>query len=214
MTTLMPLLSVTGLVLLLLTAVPTSCNGLTPGSHLAPFSLGDVKDEDTSAPGVVIDNSVDVKAEGFVEKDKIADELTESALKDDVLQTLETTGLNADSHDGLPPLQSVERGSKVTSSRAARLRRNVSRLRPFLATFTRTHITNNGLFSTQHYSKRGNYQTALRDYRSLCPFCSGNIGSFGQYLISVEPDILGNGLIQIYRSENNYVESFHYYPNY
>ncbi|PVD20469.1 hypothetical protein C0Q70_18625 [Pomacea canaliculata] len=124
MTTLMPLLSVTGLVLLLLTAVPTSCNGLTPGSHLAPFSLGDVKDEDTSAPGVVIDNSVDVKAEGFVEKDKIADELTESALKDDVLQTLETTGLNADSHDGLPPLQSVERGSKVTSSRAARLRRN------------------------------------------------------------------------------------------
>lgn len=119
-----------------------------------------------------------------------------------------------DNHDGLPPLQSVERGSKVTSSRAARLRRNVSRIRPFLATFTWTHITYNGLIAIHHYSKRGNYQTARRDYRSLCPFCSGNMGSFGQYLISVQEDPLGNGLIEIYNSGNNYWNYFHYYPNY
>ncbi|XP_025116183.1 uncharacterized protein LOC112577344 [Pomacea canaliculata] len=214
MTTLMPLVSVTGLLLLLLTAAPTSCNRLTPGSHLPPFSRGNVNGEGASAPGDVIDNVVDVKAEGFVEKDTKADELTESALKDDVLQTLETTGLNADDHDGLPPLQSVERDSKVTSPRAARLRRNVSRLRPFLATFTWTHFTNDGLIAIHHYSKRGNYQTARRDYRSLCPFCSGNMGSFGQYLISVEEDPLGNGLIEIYNSGNNYWNYFHYYPNY
>ncbi|XP_025115942.1 uncharacterized protein LOC112577165 isoform X2 [Pomacea canaliculata] len=162
MTTLMPLVSVTGLVLLLLTTAPASCNGLTPGSHLAPFSLGDVKDEDTSAPGVVIDNAVDVKAEGFVEKDKIADELTESALKDDVLQTLETTGLNGDNHDGLPPLQIVERGTKVTSSRLRRAPKKTPGA--FTCTFKDRFISPKG---KTRCSKRGTLTDAKRDLKNL-----------------------------------------------
>ncbi|XP_025115941.1 uncharacterized protein LOC112577165 isoform X1 [Pomacea canaliculata] len=164
MTTLMPLLSVTGLVLLLLTTAPTSCNSLTPGSHLPPFSRGDVKDEDMSAPGVVIDNVVDVKAEDFVEKDKKADELTESALKDDVLQTLETTGLNADNHDGPPPLQSVEQGTKVTSSRLRRAPKKTGRHRAFDCSFEDRFISPKG--KTQ-CSKRGTLIDAERDLQKL-----------------------------------------------
>ncbi|PVD20470.1 hypothetical protein C0Q70_18626 [Pomacea canaliculata] len=157
MTTLMPLVSVTGLVLLLLTTAPASCNGLTPGSHLAPFSRGEVKDEDTSAPGVVINNVVDVKAE-----DTKADELTESALKDDVLQTLKTTGLNADNHDGLPPLQIVERGTKVTSSRLRRAPKKTPGA--FTCTFKDRFISPKG---KTRCSKRGTLTDAKRDLKNL-----------------------------------------------
>ncbi|PVD20471.1 hypothetical protein C0Q70_18627 [Pomacea canaliculata] len=107
-------------------------------------------------------------------------------------------GAEADEHAGLKYLRDVQ-GRKQTTSTPIRRRRQIGRAifaagRALFRSFSRNPATQSGSRVTQHYSKPGTYQDAVRDFQSLRPTnvkpidrpgLTGQTGTMGNHQITI-----------------------------